>query len=216
MQRLVFLIPLFMAGCSNPPSSLAPLGVDSAVVEDDRLVGDWRLTSARPKREGKRLLSFGSLDNVFVTVASRAPSRYAISIRHKDRAIPFAGTLCSINDELFLDLQRPPLEDASLAGTTLRPHFLVKCVFTDEGVRLTGCDGARFQAKLQELGLPFVEVDAQVVFTGDSTQLRELVREHSATLFPVGAGDVILRRPTAKDADKQAAPGSEQAPPSES
>ena len=58
MPKLIVLLPILFVGCSNYPSSSVPLCTDAEAFRDDRIVGDWRLKTARPTNERQRFISF--------------------------------------------------------------------------------------------------------------------------------------------------------------
>jgi hypothetical protein len=201
---MVYLLPLFVVGCASPPSTLVPLTGDAESVFDGRIVGEWRVTSAKPKQERRPIISFGTLDDIVATISTETASCYKLTLKRENSVVSFTCTVCTIDDSFYIDLQHPPIHDAAIAGTTLRPHFFAKCAFVDNQIRLTGCDGARFKEILQADRLPFVEVDSAVVFTGTSEQLHDVIRDNSADLFRVGTGDLILtpRRREGSDNDR--------------
>ncbi|APZ94037.1 hypothetical protein [Fuerstiella marisgermanici] len=201
MRQVVYLLPLIVAGCASQPSSLVPLTGDGETVLTDRVVGEWHLNSAKPKTTRRPTISFGSLDGVVATISSESGSRFTMTVRREDAAISFTCTLIKIGDSLYVDLQHPRIRDAAIAGTTLRPHFFTLCTFVDQQIRLTACDSSRFRQVLEADGLPFVDSDNQLVFTGTSEQLQHVIREHSAELFRTGTGDLILtsQRPSESD-----------------
>lgn len=169
----------------------------------ERLPGEWQLASAKPKPTRRPIISFGSLDDVVATISSEGGSRFQMTVRRDDVSVSFICRLIKIGDSLYVDLQHPPIRDAAIAGTTLRPHFFAQCTFVDQQIRLTACDTVRFKQVLTADSLPFVDSDTGLVFTGTSEQLQEIIREHSAELFRPSTGDVILRSQTPNEADNQ-------------
>ncbi len=201
MRHVICLLPLLVAGCVNPPSSLVPLTGDVERGLGRHIVGEWRLTSAKPKQERPPIVFFGTLDDIVVTISAETTARFKLTVQREDSAISFTSTVCRIDNSLYIDLQHPPIHDAAVAGTTLRPHFIAKCNIDDNQVRLIGCDGPSFKKILQTERLPFVEIDSAVVFTGTSDLLRDVIRQNSDDLFREGTGDLILtsRRPAGSD-----------------
>jgi hypothetical protein len=193
MRQFFVLIPLLLAGCAKYPASLAPLCTDAEAFRDDRIVGTWRLKAIEPAKERNRIISFGELpDTASVTISPDSRSRYEFVIRHEDITIPFTCKLTKISDQLFLDLQRTPLDDPALRGTAIRPHFLVRCAISHDRIRLTGCRPDAFRRVLEQESLPWAESDSKTVYAGTTAQLRDVLSRHFVELFPAGAGDVLL------------------------
>ena len=208
MRYVIILLFLLVVGCANPTSSLVPLTGDVASGLEGQIVGEWQLTSAKPNRERRPIVSFGTLDDIVAAISAETASRYKLTLQREDSAVSFNLTVCEIDNSLYVDLQHPPIHDAAIAGTTLRPHFFAKCTIDDNQIRLIGCDGPRFKEILQAEKLPFVEVDSAVVFTGTSDQLREVIRQNSNDLFRAGTGDLILTSRRAGGSDNHAVNGS--------
>ena len=197
MRHLVILLPLLLAGCTNIPASLSPLCTEAQTFHDDSIVGTYRLVQRKPPEGWQPLVTDGGADVVTVTI-SQEPSRYQVVLQHEQKKpLPFTCKLTKIGKHLYMDLQRPPLEDGTLESLTLRQHFLVRCTITDEGLRLSGCHPKRFRAKLEELGLPVVEVEAYAVFAGTTAQLRDVISEHGEQLLPLTEKDPWLIPATA-------------------
>ena len=192
MRFLACLFLTLALGCAKAPSSLVPLCIDADRHLDDRLVGEWRLKSAKPKPERPPLISFGNFDDVIATIASDNVASYRLTLKRDDSHISLDCMLTKVGDAVYMTLRQPPIQDAAIAGTTLRPYFLTKCSFLDGEIRLTGCDGERLLAILKDSTLPFIETDSGLIFTGTTDQLRELIKHNGDTLFPAGTGDVIL------------------------
>lgn len=192
MLSATLYLPL-LVGCSSMPASLVPLDADAAAIIEHTPEGEWELTTATPESDRRAIISFRTLDDVFVTISRTAASHYSLSIHDEDTVVPFECAFCKIGDGIFIDLRRTPIRDAAIAGTTLRPHYFAKCTFATDSIRLTGCNEQQFKAILEEESLPYTISDSAVVYTGSSTQLRELIRSRSDELFPVSRGDVVLR-----------------------
>src|SRR5688500_2942455 len=144
MRRMLCLVGLLAIGCNAPPASLVPLARDSDYLVDQRIVGQWQLASARPQPERGRIITVGSLDDVVATSAPDAASHYSLVLRKKDKNVRLTLALCEIGDNLYVSLQHPPVEDAALARTTLRPYFLAKCTIADGQIRLSACKSQQF------------------------------------------------------------------------
>jgi hypothetical protein len=193
MRHVICLLPLVVVGCADLPSSLVPLTGDAEAVTAERFIGEWQLASAKPESTRRPVISFGSLDGVVATISNERGSRFRMTVRREDTSVSFTCTLIRIGNSFYIDLQHPPIQNAAIAGTALRPYFFVQCTFAEQQIRLTACNTAQFRHVLESDGLPFVDGDTGLVFTGTSEQLRETIRKHSAELFRPGTSDVILR-----------------------
>ncbi len=192
MRYLVVLLLLFSAGCGRPPASIVPLCESEDVRHDARLNGEWRPRSGDPKPNRKPLISFGSLEDITVSITSNRDAGYTLTLRRDENQIALDGTLTRLGDSDYLTLRQPAIQDAALGGTTLRPYFLTKCTIGKDEIRLTGCHSERFQEVLQQAELPHLEADAGLVFTGTTEALRTILEHHEETLFPTGRDDLIL------------------------
>lgn len=193
MRQIIAALPLFLVGCVNYPASLVPLCTDAEAIRDDRIVGTWRLRTIQAPNERRRIISFGEIPAAASIIISRdSTSGYELVLRHEDTTIPFTCKLAKIDDQLFLDLQHTPYDDPILRGTSLRPHFLIRCTISDEHIRLTGCKPDAFRSILKQQQLPVAEIDSKTVYAGTSAQLRDLFSENLSELFPPAVGDVML------------------------
>lgn len=193
MRTFIPLLLLLLAGCSNCVS-LVPVCTESEAFRDDRIVGTWQLTRARSENERTRIVWRGEFDDSAAITFSRASaSRYRCVITNETVMVPFACQMTKIGDSLFLDLQREPLKDRAVEGTTIRPHFVVRCIVSDGEIRLVGCKTNVFRNLLEKHDLPVTDIDSMAVFSGTTEQLRRFLSSHCSDLFPLGDGDVLLR-----------------------
>ena len=198
MKTTVPLLVMLFVGCNNC-ASLVPLCSDADAFRDDRVVGTWSLHRI-PNDGEKPIISFGDFDDsVSLSISRDTVSTYRLVIRSEEVEIPFRCRIATIGDDRFLSLQRTELETRSVEGTTIRPYFFVRCIISDDSIRLIGCSPEAFRRLTEGNGLPVVEIDSMIVYTGTTAQLREALTTHGSELFQPGKGDVKLaRRPATR------------------
>lgn len=105
MRLLACLFLTLAFGCAKLPSSLVSLCVEGDAHLDGRLVGEWRLKSAKPKPERAPVISFGNFDDVIATIASDNVASYRLTLTRNVSQISLDCVLTKVGDAVYMTLR---------------------------------------------------------------------------------------------------------------
>ncbi|QDU73449.1 hypothetical protein Pan97_04200 [Bremerella volcania] len=201
VMLLLFNAVLLTCGCKQY-ATLSPLADPDKPVYDDQLIGQWYGTKQTQDPLTGEKVEVPNTDNHF-TFTKYGISGYKLSAVNttKDTTIEFEAYPFQVGEHKFLQLQRPKFDINEQNAGILRVYYFAPYKIEEDKLYFKFTPTDRLRVLAEEDGVPTVETQQTLLFTGDRQQMLDFLERHMDELFPKDREVKPLHRAESLDLD---------------